>query len=233
MTLVSNDAALVAGALVWLVIVVWMRKRGWTIYRNYMAAAQRKPMSRTGFVWTVAVIGAMTLVASHQRPGAPAIILVAMVGWAASIVDVKTHRLPDKYTAVMAVGVALGWVTAFIVAPGSFLSRMTASVLGAAIWLAPMVIGRAFGGKVGMGDVKLAPVLGSMVGMVGVPAAIFSMMLTYLSAGLAALWLLFTGATSVHARIPLGPWMVGSAIAGHLLWGIIPDWLGIHSPLFL
>lgn len=226
MSINGTDFALVGGTIVWVSVIVWMAKRGWLIHREYMAAEMRKPMTRNAFVWTAAVIGALTLIASHQRPGAPGIILVAMVGSAASYIDIQTHRLPDRLTLVMAFGVLVGWATAFAVDPELFLGRFTSSLLGALIWVTPMLLGRMLRTSVGLGDVKLAPVLGALVGMVGVPAALFSMILTYVLAGFAALWLIFTGSTSVHARIPLGPWMVGCAIAGYLLWGIIPDWLG-------
>lgn len=226
MKLVGTDFALIVGTLTWILVTAWLWKRGWRIHRYYMAQSDRRPQSRTAFVWISAIFGMLTLIASHQRPAAPAIIVVAMVGLAASIIDIRTHRLPDALTAVMAGGVVLGWFTAFMVDSASFMTRLTGSVIGALIWVIPMLVGRAVGGQIGMGDVKLAPVLGAVVGMVGIPAAVFSMFLTYLSAGLAALWLIFTGSTSVQSRIPLGPWMVGSAIAGHLLWGIIPDWIG-------
>lgn len=226
MKLVGRDFALIIGTLVWVLTVVWLMKRGWAVHRRYMVEENHTSMTKTHFVWSSAVIGVLTLVASHQRPGAPAIIMVAMLGFASAIIDIRTHRLPDKYTMMMGMGILVGWATASVVDPSTFLTRWTTSLIGAAIWLGVMLLGRLLGGGIGWGDVKLAPVLGAVVGMVGIHAAFFSLMLTFISAGLAALWLIVTGSTSVHSRIPLGPWMVGSAIAGHLLWGIIPDWIG-------
>lgn len=226
MKLVGTDFAIIMGALVWVSTIWWLWARGWFIHRNYMAGEQLRPMSRNAFVWTSAIIGAMTLIVSHQRPGAPGIIVVAMVGFASSYIDVRTHKLPNVFTVVMAWGALIGWLTAFVVDSSTFVERLTVSVIGALIWALPMIIVRVVGGQIGMGDLKLAPILGAVVGMVGIPAAVFSFLLTYISAGLSALWLLFTGSTSVRSRIPLGPWMVGSAIAGHILWGIIPDWVG-------
>lgn len=231
MKLVGTDFAIIMGTLVWVSTIWWLWSRGWFIHRHYMANEQLRPLSRQAFVWASAVIGAMTLIVSHQRPGAPGIIVVAMVGFASSYIDLRTHKLPNVFTTFMAWGAVIGWLTAFVVDSSAFFERLSMSIIGALIWAIPMIIVRLLGGQIGLGDLKLAPILGAVVGMVGVQASIFSFFLTYISAGLAALWLLFTGSTSVRSRIPLGPWMVGSSIAGHLLWGIIPDWIGSTHPI--
>lgn len=225
MTLTDNDFALILGTVVWLGTIGWMWRYGWAIQHSYVAGQQRAGLSRVALTWSAAIAGVLTLIASHQRPGAPSIIVVAMVGFAAAFVDVRTHRLPDRYTVAMAVGLLIGWFSAFLVDPGSFLERLTSSVLGALIWFLPLLIGSRVKGGVGLGDVKLAPVLGAVVGMLGVIPALMSLLLSFISAGVAALWLIVTGSTSIQSRIALGPWLIGSAIAGHILWGVIPDWI--------
>lgn len=221
----GTDFALILGALVWVCGVVWMWRTGWTVQRRYLVGQQKAPISRVALTWGTGIIGFVALIASHERPGAPSIILVAMVGLAASFVDVRTHKLPDRYTLAMSVGVVIGWISAFLVDSATFLDRLSTSLLGALIWFIPMLIGHYLKGGIGWGDVKLAPVLGAVVGMLGVVPAVSSLLLTFICAGLAALWLIVTGATSLQSRLALGPWMIGSAIAGHLLWGVIPDWI--------
>lgn len=221
----GTDFALILGACVWMVSVLWMWRSGWRIQREYLVGQQKGPLSRVALTWGTGIVGFIVLVAGHVRPGAPAIIVVAMVGLAASFVDVRSHRLPDRYTLAMLVGLLIGWVSAFLVDSDSFLDRLLTSLLGALIWLIPMLLGHYVRGGIGWGDVKLAPVLGAVVGMVGVVAALSSLLLTFISAGVASLWLIVTGSTSLQARLPLGPWMIASAICGHILWGIIPDWI--------
>ena len=88
-----------------------------------------------------------------------------------------------------------------------------------------MAIGVVLGVIMGGGDVKLAPVLGALVGSVGLHAAVFSLALSFVSAGVAALWKIVVGSAGTKTRVPMGPWMIGSALVGTIAWGVVPDWL--------
>lgn len=225
METLSTEVSLLVALIMWGLVALWMWNWGWRIQRRYLAQFDRAPLSRTAITWISALVGALTLIAAHERPGAPALVVVAMVGVITSWVDVATHRLPERYTRVMAIGVAIGLGTALLVDDVAPLRRLLYSLLGAAIWFIPMWVGNRVKAGIGRGDVHLAPVLGAMVGMLGPEPAIASLVLTFVSAGLAALWLVVVESTSAQTRMALGPWMVGSAIAGHVLWGVIPDWL--------
>jgi len=71
----------------------------------------------------------------------------------------------------------------------------------------------------------LAAVLGAMVGSVGIHAAVFALALSFVSAGVAALWKIVVGSAGTKSRVAMGPWMIGSALVGTIAWGVIPDWL--------
>lgn len=221
----STEVSLLVALVMWGLVTVWMWQWGWQIQRRYLAQFDRAPLSRTAIAWISAVVGALTLIAAHERPGAPALVVVAMVGVITSWVDVATHRLPERYTRVMALGVCTGIGTALLSDDVAPMLRLLYCLMGAAIWFLPMWIGNRIKAGIGRGDVHLAPVLGAMVGMIGPEPAVASLILTFVSAGLAALWLVVVESTSVQTRMALGPWMIGSAIAGHVLWGVIPDWM--------
>lgn len=225
METLSTEVSLLVALVMWGLVGFWMSRWGWRIQRRYLAEFDRAPLSRTTITWVSALVGALTLVAAHERPGAPAIVVVAMVGVITSWVDIATHRLPQRYTSVMAVGVLVGLGTALLVDDVAPLERLVYSLLGALIWFVPLWIGNRLRSGIGRGDVTLAPVLGAMVGMLGPEPAFASLVLTFVSAGLAALWLVVVESTSAQTRMALGPWMIGSAIVGHVLWGVIPDWL--------
>ena len=98
-------------------------------------------------------------------------------------------------------------------------------MIGMLIWTIPIAILNRLPGGMGGGDVKLAPVLGAMVGSVGLEAAVAALALSFLSAGLAALWKIVVGWAGTQSRVPMGPWMIGSALVGTIAWGVVPDWL--------
>lgn len=216
--------SIVSGFLTWIVILFWLAKSGWRIQRRYFVEATRTPLGRNGIVWSSALMGAVFFVAGERRPGLPAILAVAMVGVLSAYVDALTHRLPNGYTAAMAVGVCAGLVGGALVSP-FWKERLTGSALGVVIWLAPVWLLNRLPGGMGAGDVKLAPVLGAMVGSVGVEAAAVGLALAFVSAGVAALWKLVVGSAGTKSRVPMGPWMIGAALFATVAWGVIPDWL--------
>ena len=69
------------------------------------------------------------------------------------------------------------------------------------------------------------PVLCAMVGSVGLNAAVFALALSFVSAGVAALWKIVVGWAGTQSRVPMGPWMIASALVGTIAWGVVPDWL--------
>lgn len=89
----------------------------------------------------------------------------------------------------------------------------------------PIAVLNRLPGGMGGGDVKLAPVLGALVGSVGLHAAVFALALSFISAGVAALWKIVVGSAGTKSRVPMGPWMIGSALVGTIAWGVVPDWL--------
>ena len=182
---ISADLSLVSGVLTWIIVLAWLWRSGWKIQRRYFIEATRTPLTRNAIVWSAAIVGALFFVAAQMRPGMPAVMSVAMIGALSAYVDGHTHRLPNAYTAAMAVGVAVG---------------------------------------VGVG-VKLAPVLGAMAGSVALHAAFFSLAMSFVLAGLAALWKVVIGSAGTKSRVPMGPWMIGSALVAAIAWGVVPDWL--------
>ena len=102
---------------------------------------------------------------------------------------------------------------------------MTVAMIGALIWFVPIALLNRLPGGMGGGDVKLGPVLGALVGSVGLHAAVFALALSFVSAGVAALWKIVVGSAGTKTRVPMGPWMIGSALVGTIAWGVVPDWL--------
>lgn len=221
---ISADLSLVSGFLTWIIILAWLWRSGWRIQRRYFIEATQKPLTRNAIVWCAGIFGAFFFVGAQMRPGMPAVMTVAMIGALSAYVDACTHRLPNTYTAVMGIGVLAGILVGMLISP-MWQQRLIGCVIGMLIWTIPVAILNRLPGGMGGGDVKLAPVLGAMVGSVGLEAAVAALALSFLSAGLAALWKIVAGWAGTQSRVPMGPWMIGSALVGTIAWGVVPDWL--------
>jgi len=87
----------------------------------------------------------------------PAFVALAAGALAATVIDIRTRRIPNALTATMA-GVGVG-----LAASGLSGVSLLASVAGFALGFALMLPGHALGAT-GAGDVKLMAAVGAMVG---------------------------------------------------------------------
>lgn len=220
---VLDDLSLASAFLVWCLLVAWLWRSGWRVQRRYFVEATLTPYRRNGIVWTSAIIGLIAIIASHLRPSAPAIVAVSMIGVLSAITDYRTHRLPNAYSAAMALGVLFGAGCTIAVSDAPLRTGMLI-LAGLLTWLIPLWLLSRLPGGVGFGDVKLAPILGAMLGAVGIEAAVGGLILSFLAAGVVALWRIIVGSAGTQARMPLGPWLILGAAVSHVVWAFIPDW---------
>jgi leader peptidase (prepilin peptidase)/N-methyltransferase len=149
------------------------------------------------------------------------LMIVLTVAAALVVTDVTTMRLPDSLTLPLYPVAVLGLVVAALTSGESFLDApWVRSLLSALVWggfyFALFAIGPIFLGKesMGFGDVKLAPVLGLILGWVGWGAS-----LTGLFAGF-----LIGAVMGIVMRVgrgqafPYGPSLLAGALLG-LLFG--------------
>lgn len=153
----------------------------------------------------------------------PAGVCLTTLGWFAILIDSRTQMLPDRLTALMAVEIILLALTGPLIAdtdPHWYLVVLTAAVL----WLLPVLLGNRLG-QVGMGDVKIAPVLGATLGTCSFKVAALGLAGAFVAAGLRSLFHLShpkwrnrarPGGQSVR-RFAFGPYLVGAAIASWTL----------------
>ena len=162
----SADLSLISGFLTWIVVLFWLWRSGWKIQRRYFIEATQKPLTRNAIVWSAGIVGAIFFVAAQMRPGMPGVMTVAMIGTLSAYVDARTHRLPNAYTVAMAIGVVLGVIIGGVMSP-LWQQRLVGSLVGALVWFVPIAVLNRLPDGMGGGDVKLAPVLGALVGSVG------------------------------------------------------------------
>lgn len=129
-----------------------------------------------------------------------------------TVIDIRTRRIPD----ILSLG-GLCALTVFDAARGDpqLPARLAAAASAAALFLGL----RAATKGVGLGDVKLAALVGLFLGPAGTPAALFVSACTGL--GYAAFALLAKGA-SMKDRVPYAPFLVFGAYAACIAGTFIP-----------
>lgn len=223
--LVSHpETRLFAAFAVWASLGLWVWVHGWKVVRHYLVRAELTPIGRGGIWWTTVLVGATFVIAAEQRPASAAVVGVAMMGTLSTYVDWKTHKLPNSFTTIMVICVAIGVVMAALMDPYPHIVFFKAAG-GALLWFLPLWLLSYLPQGLGFGDVKLSPVLGAMLGVLGVDAALMGLLASFLAAGLYALWKVAAAQVGTDSRMPMGPWLIFGAVFSHLVWGVFPDWL--------
>lgn len=190
-------------------VIRWASGRG---YRYDDEQGRREPQ-HTWLYLVAALLVAGLAVRWVERP-ATLVVLVALClpMWALAVIDQDVHRLPDRITKPLypALGGALALVAWVEGAWGDLGRALLGAVVGLVVFLVLALVGN---GGMGLGDVKLAGILGMALGWVS-----WSSVLWGLLAGvfLGAVW----GFGLVLARrmtrkdfIPLGPFLIVGALA--------------------
>jgi leader peptidase (prepilin peptidase)/N-methyltransferase len=148
----------------------------------------------------------------------PAFLALAVVAVLLTLVDLRHHLLPDRVVLPgLGAGAALLAVAAAAEPAWPALLR---AVLGAvALFLAFLVLALISPGGLGMGDVKLAALLGLYLGWLGWPAVLVGAAAAFVVQALVALVLLAARRVGRRSDLPFGPSMlVGTALAVALPW---------------
>ena len=120
-----------------------------------------------------------------------------------AVIDLEVRLLPNRIL-LPALAAVLAWQLAFF--PGHFLESLIACVGAAIFLLLPSLFRR---GAMGMGDVKLAALLGAALGA----PVVIALAVGSLAAWPVALVLVIRGASVRGATIPFGPFLAfGAAV---------------------
>ena len=152
----------------------------------------------------------MTLSPAHLFLLLPFLYLAA-VSLPLTIIDLKQHRLPNKLVLpgylVMLAGL-LGYVTfSLLTQRGNEVWVFAGEVLLCAAGYFGFLFLLSYLGGMGMGDVKLAGVLGGTAAMLSLAAAVCSVLLAFVIGGLVSLVVLAVRRKR-GIRIPFGPFML-------------------------
>jgi len=142
------------------------------------------------------------------------VVLPAMLlGVLLAAVDLRCHRLPDPLVGALALATALPLAAGAWAAgdPGRLGRALVAAGLcGSAYLIIAVLPGRGLG----LGDVKLATVLGFVLGFAGWPAVVAGLLAPHLINAPVVVVLLLTGRARRHTTLPLGPSLLAGALCG-------------------
>ncbi|HIY84961.1 MAG TPA: A24 family peptidase [Candidatus Yaniella excrementavium] len=135
-------------------------------------------------------------------------LMCSVVLW---IIDIREHRLPNRWTGLFFLGGACLLLTTTLTAPADsiFSDRWIMTLGGSVGYLVAMfvlhILTRA---GLGMGDVKLAAGIGLYTGFLGWEAVIAGFVLAFLAGGLQAVYLVVFKGARKNTRIAFGPAML-------------------------
>lgn len=140
----------------------------------------------------------------------------AVFGVVLTIIDARTHRLPNRV-------VGLAALTAVVLLSAAALSggrgaQWLGGMLGAAtLFVAYLALRMLSGSGIGGGDVKLAAVVGFHLGWFGWSALLVGSAAAFLLGGAFAAILMLTRRADARTGIPFGPWMIAGAWIGIIM----------------
>jgi leader peptidase (prepilin peptidase)/N-methyltransferase len=163
---------------------------------------------------TAALFAAVALRADSSAELWPGLALVSMLVLVA-VVDLEHRIVPNR---VLAAAAAAGLVLWLLTDPGRVPENLIAGGAAGAALLIPAL---AYPKGMGMGDVKLAAILGLFLGRSVAPALLAGFALGSL-AGLAII--AARGASARRRTIPFAPYLAMGAVVGQLYGAEILDW---------
>lgn len=172
-------------------------------------------------------IGLHVYLAAFLGAGAAALArneleVVAFAGLALSCallaaIDLATFRLPDVVTGPTYVFLLIT-LTAVAAITGEWTRLGRAALGGLALLLLYFVLAFVNPSGLGLGDVKLAGILGAFLGWLGWSHVMSGTLAAFLLSGLVAMVLLLTRRATLKTDFPFGPWMIAGATIG-VVWG--------------
>lgn len=185
----------------------------WWADRESRSAARSGPRTRAVGALTVGVAFGLLALRSGVDALLPAFLAVTAAGAAIAIVDLREKRIPNRML-LLAAPVVAALLVAGLLLRGQP-ERLLAVLAGSAVMFALyLLVALLMPSAMGMGDVKLAALLGAALGATGLTGWLVGLLAAFLVGGIVAVIALATRRIGLRGSIPFGPWMVVGAVVG-------------------
>lgn len=142
-----------------------------------------------------------------------AFLYLAAISVALLLIDLDTHKLPNKIVLpAYLVGVVLLGTSGVLAT--DYPAMLTAAIGAAAGFALYLLLAIVRPGGMGFGDVKLAGVLGLFLGWIGWGALVVGVFAAFLLGGVFGILLMAIRRAGRKTAIPFGPWMLVGAWIG-------------------
>ena len=211
-------AALVAAPLGLLVGVLVNRAAGrfpWPGTVRVAELVRRGPVAVRAPVVEVltGVLFALVAVRFGLSPELPAFLHLAGVGVLLAVIDLQ-HRLLPNRVVLPSIGIGAVLLLVAALAGAAWPDQLRAGLGAVALFTAYLVLALISPSGLGMGDVKLAGLLGLYLGWLGWGAVLVGAVAGFVVQAVLALALLAGGRVGLKGELPFGPAMlVGAALA--------------------
>jgi leader peptidase (prepilin peptidase) / N-methyltransferase len=178
----------------------------------------------------VEVATAALFVAAALRFGAdpvlPAFLVVFAALLAISAVDLERFIVPNRilYPALFMAAPLLVVAAAL---DGDWSSLWGAALGGALAWVLLFAIHMASPKGMGFGDVRLAGLIGMLLGWLSIGHVLLGLFLAFLTAALIGVGLMVAGVRGRKDRVPFGPFLALGAITAVFVGSPILSWYGV------
>jgi leader peptidase (prepilin peptidase)/N-methyltransferase len=200
---------------------------GWLVLRGRCAAcgtrvSVRYPLVEAGCA-ALFVLVAWRLWDLSLASAVPAYLYFAAVGLALSVIDLEHRRLPTAIVVpsypVLAVllGASAAW-------QGDLWSFVRAVLGGAALFAFFFAVVFIYPAGMGFGDVRLAGLVGGVLGYLSWSALAIGSFLGFLLGAVVGIGIIAAGRGGRHTAVPFGPFMVAGAVLGLFVSAPITDW---------
>ncbi|CAB5041075.1 MAG: prepilin peptidase [Actinobacteria bacterium] len=205
-------------------IISWMMLRGQC--RNcHQTISARYPLVElaNAFSWVVLSWWCLGTSNEHLLTLLPLLLALSSFTIVLTLIDIEHHRLPDAIVIWMYPTAVAGLTYAGVVGGQSQVSQ---SLLMACVWL--IAIGGVWlvtsGRGMGFGDVKLAPVLGLVLGWVGWSAGFVGLLGAWILGGCAGIALMALGKARRGTALAFGPFLFAGFWAGLFFGESLAAW---------
>jgi leader peptidase (prepilin peptidase)/N-methyltransferase len=143
----------------------------------------------------------------HSLAALPAYLYFSAMGITLALIDFDVHRLPNSIVlpSYPVLALALTLTAVFQDQPEAL---VRAGIGGLALFILYFLMAFAYPAGMGMGDVKLAGIVGAMTGFLSFSALLVGAFSAFLIGGLVGASVLATGRGTRKSRIPFGPFMI-------------------------